>query len=81
MTTIAIAKVGRVITLEKAIKKKGKKISKVLERKIRVITLQEKIEKSQILHNVEKNLDLDRPIIVSHFGFTNNIFASCNYFL
>ena len=50
MTTIAIAIVGSAITLERAIKKRSKElIPSIKQRRLRAITLQGVIEKSQIV--------------------------------
>ena len=50
MTTIAIAIVGSAITLERAIKKRSKAlIPSIKQRRLRAITLQGVIEKSQIV--------------------------------
>ena len=49
-----------------------------MQRGLRVITLQGAIEKSPILLSQYWKFELDGTIIISYFGGSNNIFASCN---
>ena len=77
MTTIAITIVGRAISLERESNKISKElIQKMMQRGLRVITLQGEIEKSSILLMQYWKFEwLDGNIIISNFGGSNNIFA------
>ena len=75
-TTIAIAIVGRALTLEREPSKK-KQITDT-KKDARVITLQGAIEKSLILLSQYWKVEcLDGTIIISYFGGSNNIFVDC----
>ena len=69
MTTIAIAIVGRAVTLGRAINKRSKElIPKMKQRRTKAIPLQESIEKSPILpFQYSKERKIDVTIIISHF--------------
>ena len=71
--------VGRAITLEREPSKKSKELfQKKVQRGLRVITLQEAIEKSPILLSQYWIFDwFDGTIIISYFGGSNNTFADC----
>ena len=72
--TIDLVKVGRAMTLERAIKKRSKELIPKMKQKKIAITLQGAIEKSTILLSQYWKHELTKKVI-SYFGDTNNILA------